>query len=237
MTCAASFVSPLRIVLLALAVLLAPQAWAQQASDSGTVTLTAQVSGYVDISSGGPATLTGTLGGTITGNTNKGDRLTGVTINLGDVSPVNTNPVVRAVVPLRLRSNVAYTLTVSTTGFSNADPLAIQAADVGFGIGNIQRTDSGVNVGGSDTPVAATLGDPSAGSDADTSTPRYDYPTAKSLGYYTTARPVLSGQRIMQVVPASLVGGLTLDTYFSVKPQFFTPGSFSTTVTYTITTP
>ena len=220
-----------------LCLVLAGSARAQQSNDSGTVTLTARVSGYVDISSGGPATLSGTLGGTITGNTNKGDRLTGVTINLGDVSPVNTNPVVLAVVPLRLRSNVGYTLTVSTTGFSSADPLAIQAADVGFGISNVRRTDAGVNTAGNDTPVAAALNNPSTTSDADTSTPRWDFGPGRSLASYISGAPVLAGQRIMQVVPASFVGGLTLDTYFAVRPQFFSPGSFSTTVTYTITTP
>jgi hypothetical protein len=211
-------------------------ALAQQSNDSGTVTLSARVSGYVDLTSGGPATLVGTQGGTITGNTNKGDRLTGVTIDLGEISPVNANTVVRAIVPLRLRSNVNYTLSVSTTGFSNADPLAIQASDVGFGVGNVRRTDPGVNPG-TDTAGAAGFGDPSADADANATTPRWEFATARTLSYYTTAQKVLSGPRIMQVVPASFVGGLTLDTYFAVKPQFFTPGSFTTTVTYTITTP
>jgi hypothetical protein len=190
----------------------------------------------VDITSGGAATLVGTQGGTITGNTNKGDRLTGVTIDLGDVSPVNANTMVRAIVPLRLRSNVNYTLSVSTTGFTNADPLAIQANDVGFGVGNVKRTDAGVNAG-TDVAGAAGFGDPAADPDAVTTTPRWDFSAARTLSYYTTSRAVLSGPRIMQVVPASFVGGLTLDTYFAVKPQFFTPGSFTTTVTYTITTP
>jgi hypothetical protein len=208
-----------------------------QTNDSGALTLTARVSGYVDIASGGAVTLTGAQGGGVTGNTAKGNKLTGVTISLGDLSPANPNDVVRAVVPLRLRSNIAYTLSVSSPGFSNADPLALQSSDVGFGIGNIQRSDSGVNTQGTDTPTAATFGDPWTGSDADGSSPRWDFPATKSLSYFSSSRPVLTGARIMNVVPASHVGGLTLDAYFVVKPQFFTPGDFTTTVSFTISTP
>ncbi|MBF5043138.1 hypothetical protein FGE12_12135 [Aggregicoccus sp. 17bor-14] len=205
-----------------------------QATDSGSVTLNARVSGYVDIAAGGPASVT--TGGTVSVVKNKGDVLTGMTIDFGDVSPVNTNPMVKATVPLRLRSNVAYTLSVSTTGFSNVDPLAIQPTDVGFGVDNVRRTDSGVNAG-TDTIVAAVKGDPSLDPDANTGTPRWDFVTAKSLSNYTTSKAVMTGPRIMQVVPAANVGGLLVDTYFAIKPQFFTPGSFTTTVTYTITTP
>lgn len=217
--------------------LLASTAAAQQTSDSGTLTLTARVSGYVDIASAGAVTLTGALGGGVTGNTAKGSKLSGVTVSLGDLSPANPNDVVRAVVPLRLRSNIAYTLSVSSPGFSNADPLALQSSDVGFGIGNIQRTDAGVNAQGTDSPVAATFGDPYTGADANASSPRWDFPVEKSLAYYASSRAVLSGARIMNVVPAGYTGGLTLDAYFVVKPQFFTPGDFTTTVSFTISTP
>ncbi len=208
-----------------------------QSTDSGNVTLTATVSGYVDIAAGGPITLTGASNGSITGNKNKGEQLTGVTINLGDISPVNASTFVVATVPLRLRSNIGYTLSITASGFANADPMAVQPADVGFGVGNVLRTDSGVNTSGTDTPVAAAAGNPSADPDGDVATPRWDYVTEKSLAHYTTSRSVLSGDRIMRVVPSSHVGGLTLDTFFVIKPQFFSPGGFTTTVTYTITTP
>ena len=38
-------------------------------------------------------------------------------------------------------------------------------------------------------------------------------------------------------VPASSTNGLVVNTVFAVKPQFFTPGSFSTSVTFTISNP
>lgn len=221
-------------LLLCLAVALPASA---QTNDSGTVSLTARVSGYVDIASGGPALLTGHLNGLITGNTAKGDRLNGTTINLGDISPANANSFVRVTVPLRLRSNIAYTLSIQTSGFANSDPLAIQSADVGFGIANIRRTDAGVNTAGTDTITTGVSGDPSLDPDYDTATPRWDFSPAKSLATYTSTQAVLSGSRIMNVVPASSVGGMLVDSFFVVKPQFFTPGTFTTTVTYTISTP
>jgi hypothetical protein len=224
--------------LTACVLLFAGVAGAQTSSDTGGLTLTARVSGYVDIASGGPATLGGAVGGSISGNTAKGDRLTtAVVVALGDLSPVNTNPFVTLTVPVRLRSNIDYTLSMSTTGFGSADPLAIQAADVGFGVTNVVRTDVGVNAAGTDTLTAGVAGTPAADPDANAATPRWDFAAARSLGTYTTSRQILAGTRIMNAVPASLVGGLTLNTLFVVKPQFFSPGSFSTTITFTIATP
>jgi hypothetical protein len=222
-----------------LLLLLAGVASAQQSSDTGTVTLTARVSGYVDVASGGAATLTGDLGGAITSNTAKGAELAGVTINLGDVSPANTNAFVRATVPLRLRSNVPFRLSVTTAGFTNSDPLALQPADVGFGIANLRRSDPGVNNGtGLDTILNGAGGDPSLDPDANTGTPRWEYAAGKSLADFATKRDVLSGARIMNVVSAlAQPSGLLVDTFFVVRPQFFTPGTFTTTVTYTIATP
>jgi hypothetical protein len=38
-------------------------------------------------------------------------------------------------------------------------------------------------------------------------------------------------------VPTGNTNGLVVNTMFAVKPQFFTPGSFSTSVTFTISNP
>lgn len=214
----------------------AQTAWAQR-SDPGTVTLQATVSGYVDIAAGGAAALNGASGGTITGNPNKGNPLSGLTISFGDVSPLNTNAFVKATVPLRLRSNIGYVLTVTTSTSSSTDPLALQLNDVGFGIAPPSRADNGVHAAGVDSPAAASLGDPSLDPDQDPATPRWDFKPEKSLGNYLSSNTVLTGERIMTVVPGSFIGGLMLNTFFVIKPQFFSPGSFTTTVTYTISTP
>jgi len=89
----------------------------------------------LDISSGGLPTITGTVGGSVSGNANvTGDLV--VTINFGEVSPLNTNSVVKVVVPIALRSNQPYQVAVSMSGLTNANSEALQASDVGFGLQN-----------------------------------------------------------------------------------------------------
>ncbi|HEY0722843.1 MAG TPA: hypothetical protein VGD41_02380, partial [Pyrinomonadaceae bacterium] len=58
----------------------------------------------LDISSGGQPTITGAVGGSVTGNANVQNDLV-VTINFGEVSPLNTNSIVKVIVPFALRSN------------------------------------------------------------------------------------------------------------------------------------
>jgi hypothetical protein len=210
---------------------------AQQITDAGTITLSGRVSGYVEVRAGGSATLTGNSGGSITNNKTKGQPLNGLTIDLGELGPSNTNSFVKATVPLRLRSNTSYTLSMSTTGFTNSNADMIQPSDIGFGLANISRTDPAV-APGTDTIAAGVSGDPSLDPDANPATDRWDYTTAKSLSTYTTSRAILSGPVIMRpVVPIGNTSGLTLNTFFVVKPQFFAASSFSTTVTFTISTP
>src|SRR5688572_29444616 len=90
----------------------------------------------LDISSGGQPTITGAVNGSVTGSASVLNDLV-VTINFGEVSPLNTNGIVRVVVPIALRSNQPYQVSVSTSGLNNANPQALQASDVGFGIQNI----------------------------------------------------------------------------------------------------
>jgi len=74
----------------------------------------------LDISSGGLPTITGAVNGSVTGNANvTGDLV--VTINFGEVSPLNTNSVVKVVVPIALRSNQPYQVSVSMSGLTNAN--------------------------------------------------------------------------------------------------------------------
>ena len=89
----------------------------------------------LDISSGGQPTITGAVGGSVTGSLNVTDDLV-VTINFGEVSPLNTNSIVKVMVPFALRSNQPYQVSVSMSGLTNANGQAVQASDVGFGIQN-----------------------------------------------------------------------------------------------------
>ena len=59
-----------------------------------------------------------------------------------------------------------------------------------------------------------------------------------SLNDYGSATTLLTGPRVMKAsVPSGSTNGLVVNTVFAVKPQFFTPGSFSTSVTFTISNP
>jgi hypothetical protein len=215
-----------------------------QSSDSGSVNLAGTVSGYVEVRAGGAATLANNTSGGITNNKVKGDKLntpTTMIIDFGEVGPTNTNSFVTATVPLRLRSNVSYTLKTSASAITGVtDASSVTLADIGFGITTATR-DAGAGVAaGADTIVATASGDPTLGANGsiDVVTGRYIYNASHSLANYTSSTTVLTGPRIMSaMVPTGNTNGLVVTSIFSIKPQFFTPGSFSTSVTFTISNP
>src|SRR5436189_1567515 len=91
----------------------------------------------LDISSGGQPTITGTIGGSVTGSASVLNNLV-VTINFGEVSPANTNSIVKVVVPIAIRSTQPYNVSVSLAGLGSAGPQALQSSDIGFGAANIR---------------------------------------------------------------------------------------------------
>src|SRR6478672_13471537 len=104
-------------------------------STTGTVTMSATVSKFVEINSGGSVTLTGNSGGGVTTDGVANSPLA-VSINLGELGPSNTNSFVTASVPLKLRSNAAYVLSMTATVSSSGSTAnKITAADIGFGLG------------------------------------------------------------------------------------------------------
>jgi hypothetical protein len=218
-----------------------------QTSDSGSITLQGSVSGYVEVRAGGAATLANNSGGGITNNKVKGDKLdnpTTLTIDFGEVGPTNTNSFVTATVPLRLRSNVSYTLKMAASamvyGSGTPDSESVTLKDIGFGVTASARDSGGGVATGTDTVAANANGDPTGGSRGTTNATsgRYEYVVGASLNDYTTASTIVSGPRIMNaMVPTGNSNGLVVTTRFSVKPQFFTPNSFSTSVTFTISNP
>src|SRR4026209_1156820 len=91
----------------------------------------------LDISSGGQPTITGAVNGSVTGSSNVTNDLV-VTISFGEVSPLNTNSIVKVIVPIAIRSNQPYQVAVPSSGITNANAQALQASDVGLGIQNIR---------------------------------------------------------------------------------------------------
>ena len=207
-------------------------------STTGTVSMSATVSKFVEINSGGAVTLTGNSGGGVTTDGVANSPLA-VAINLGELGPSNTNSFVTASVPLKIRSNAAYglsmTATVTSSGTSSS---RIGAADIGFGLGTVSRSGVGVNTGGSDTN--ATSGDPTlaANGSVNGTTGRYEFTAVRSnLSAFSSATTALSGPIIMNAVPRSNANGLTVPALFAVKPQFFENGTSTISVTFTVTAP
>jgi hypothetical protein len=200
--------------------------------------MSATVSKFVEINSGGSATLSGNSGGGITTDGVANSPLA-VSINLGELGPSNTNSFVSALVPLKLRSNAPYVLSLSATVTSSGTTgNRIGAADVGFGLGTVTRSGTGVNTGGSDTN--ATSGDPTlaANGSVNGTTGRYEFTAVRSnLSAFSSATTALSGPFIMNAVPRSNANGLTVPAFFAIKPQFFENGTTTVSVTFTVVAP
>src|SRR5688572_33003613 len=92
---------------LAISALLMMTAAVSFAQTTGSVTMTATVSNFVELTSGGAVTLTGNSGGSVITDGTANSPLA-VVVNLGELGPSNTNSFVKLSVPVRLRSNVAY---------------------------------------------------------------------------------------------------------------------------------
>ena len=207
-------------------------------STSGTISVSATVSKFVEINSGGSVTLTGNSGGGVTTDGVLNSPLA-VSINLGELGPGNTNNFVMALVPLKLRSNAGYVLSMSATVTSSGTTSnRISAADVGFGLGTISRSGTGVNTTGTDTN--ATSGDPTlpANGAVNGTSGRYEFTAVRSnLSAFSAATTALNGSFIMNAVPRSNGNGLTVPAFFAIKPQFFENGTTTISVTFTVTAP
>ena len=204
---------------LAISTLLTMSAVATYAQTTGSVTMTATVSNFVELNSGGAVTLTGNSGGSIITDGTANSPLA-VVVNLGELGPSNTNSFVKLSVPVRLRSNVAYQLNmVSSVAGAGATSFSLKDTDVGFGLTPAARP---ANLApGADTN--ATPGDPTVGGSTDVNG-RWVYAGANStLGAYAVSGQVLTGPRVNQAVSANSNTALTLPAIFAIKPQFFDP--------------
>lgn len=204
---------------LAITALLVMSAVVTNAQTTGSVTMTATVSNFVELTSGGPVTLTGNLGGSVITDGTANTPLA-VVVNLGELGPANTNSFVKLSVPVRLRSNVAYQLNmVSSVAGAGATAFSLKDTDVGFGLTPAARP---ANLApGADTN--ATPGDPTIGGSTDVNG-RWVFAGANStLGAYAVSGQVLTGPRINQAVSANSATNLTFPAIFAVKPQFFDP--------------
>jgi hypothetical protein len=191
--------------------------YAQQTT--GTVTMSATVSNFVELHSGGAVTLTGNSGGSVITDGTVNSPLA-VVVNLGELGPSNTNSFVKLSVPLKLRSNIAYQLNmIGTVAGAGATSFSLKDTDVGFGLTSSARAANLAT--GVDTN--STPGDPTIGGSTDANG-RWVFSGANStLGAYSSSAQILTGPRINQAVSPNSNTGLTIPAIFAIKPQFFDP--------------
>jgi hypothetical protein len=203
---------------------------AQAPVTSGSQTITASASNYVDLTAGGNPVLSGNVGG------DAGSDVSGTTINsvsnLGEVGPSNTNSLVRLQVPIRVRSNVSYVVSMAAVVTSNNDTRGINASDIGFGVDDIIRSGTGVAEGIDE--VTAAMPTTSTGA-ADGTSGRWMWNEDNRLSNWSSNASIFSGSYVLDPVPVENTSALRANTYFAIKPQFFQGGSStSVAVTYTI---
>jgi hypothetical protein len=188
----------------------------------------------LDISSGGLPTITGTVGGSVTGSASVLNDLI-VTVNFGEVSPLNTNSIVKVIIPIALRSNQPYQLSVSVSGLNNANVQALQAADIGFGLQNIRKLGGAGQDCNQSTHIIRSPfnNDPATAATVGTNG-RVSYPS--SLASLSGATIILSGPELSKNNSSKRQqsDGYVLDAIFTVTPQFFAAGVSSATLIFTI---
>jgi hypothetical protein len=187
----------------------------------------------LDISSGGMPTITGSSGGSVVGSSSVLNNLT-VTINFGEVSPVNINSIVKVVVPIAVRSREPYRVEALVTGSTNANPQAMQRTDIGFGVNNFRAMGSGARDCTNSTHdfVPPFNNDPSITRTID-GTGRAAYPsTINNLG---TATTILTGPRLSDGIGQRRTDdGYVFDAILAITPQFYATSSADAVITFTI---
>ncbi|HEU0253113.1 MAG TPA: hypothetical protein VFR12_08800 [Pyrinomonadaceae bacterium] len=188
----------------------------------------------LDISSGGQPTITGAVNGSVTGSANVTNDLV-VTINFGEVSPLNPNAIVKVVVPIALRSNQPYQVAVTSSGLTNANAEAIQASDVGFGLQNMRLLGGAGKICNQSTHIIRSPFDNDPALSATIgSNGRVSY--ASSLANLSGSTVILSGPELSKNNSSKRQqsDGYEFDIIFTLTPQFFAPGVSSATLIFSI---
>ncbi|HEY9286316.1 MAG TPA: hypothetical protein VIP46_22885 [Pyrinomonadaceae bacterium] len=188
-----------------------------------------------DIGSGGLPVITGARGGSVTGTSDVTQSLV-VNVNFGEVSPVNTNNVVKVVVPISIRSTSPYQVSVSAAGTFDSNPQAVQRTDIGFGANNIRSLGPQARQC-NDSPHAfrAPFNNDPATSAALDANGRAAY--ASSLANLGASTVILSGPELTKgnnVTKREPDNGYVFDAIFAIRPQFYAAGNFNLTLTFTI---
>jgi len=188
----------------------------------------------LDISSGGQPTITGAVNGSVTGSASVLNDLI-VTVDFGEVSPLNTNSIVKVIVPIALRSNQPYQVSVTVSGLINGNVQALQASDIGFGLQNIRKLGGAGQDCNQSTHVIRSPFDNDPALNATVGgTGRVTYPS--SLANISGSTIILSGPVLSKnnSIKRQQSDGYVFDAVFTLTPQFFAAGVSSATLIFTI---
>ena len=188
----------------------------------------------LDISSGGLPTISGTVGGSVTGSALVTDDLV-VTVNFGEVSPLNTNSIVKVIVPIALRSNQPYQVSVTASGLNNGNTQALQASDIGFGLQNIRKLGgAGQDCTQSTHIIRSPFNNDPALNATIAGSGRVTY--SSSLANVSGSTIILSGPVLSKnnSIKRQQSDGYVFDAIFTLTPQFFAAGVSSVTLIFTV---
>lgn len=150
-----------------------------------------------------------------------------VSINFGDVSPLNRNALVRVSVPLLLRSDQPYQLTARIGGAAmGADADRLQLSDIGLGLINVRRLANGRVCPGPHAVQSPFESDPAL---VVNRTRRATYPA--TLASVQNPVVIMSGPRLSTRPLNNAHGapfnsdGWAVDVILTLVPQFFLPGN------------
>lgn len=187
-----------------------------------------------DIGSGGPSTITGAVNGSVTGTSDATQDLV-VTVNFGELSPINSNNLIKVVVPIAIRSTDPYQVSVSVAGAFNGNSQAVQASDIGLGALNLRQMGSKSQ----DCTRSPHLfrapfnNDPSSNVSLDANGRTTYTSSLANIGVNTV---ILSGPKLTKnrIDRHETDNGYIFDAIFTIRPQFYATGTFNLTITFTI---
>ncbi|HSE98559.1 MAG TPA: hypothetical protein VLD57_09870 [Blastocatellia bacterium] len=191
-----------------------------------------------DIGSAGQPSITGSIGGSVTGNPSLLSDLV-VTVNFGELTPINPNGIIKVIVPIAIRSTSEYRVDVSIAGTFDANLNSIQPSDIGFGIQNFRSLGARATACSANSTINNLFNnDPAAAVTIDPLTNRASFPSSlASIGSSTLLinGPVLSVFQNIGAWKRETDNGRAFDAVLAIKPQWFEPGTFTLTLTFRMT--
>lgn len=189
-----------------------------------------------DIGSGGLATISSTaFGGSVTGNPGLHADLL-VTVDFGEITPINTAPIIKVVVPVAIRSRDDYQISVAVTGTLGTEPDALKLSDIGFGIQNLRSLGDRARPCGINSVIRTPYNnDPTTSVTINPTTGRAQYPS--SLANLATTPIIMNGPELSSSQGNWRRGadnGYAFDVIIAVVPQWFAAGAFNLTLTFTM---